>query len=289
MNSHAPLKAAAGVPPGSPRLHVLGVDLAVDRQGSGPPLVCLHAVGHGARDFEPLLERVRDRFDVIRVDWPGHGRSGDDLEPASARRYARLLVALLDKLGVHSPIVIGNSIGGAAAILYAKERSVRGLVLCDTGGLVPVNSTVRRFCGAFAAFFRAGARHAWWYPAAYRALYRWLILPSARAREQRERIIVSGSELAPVLAQAWESFGRDDADIRAVATQLDVPVWFAWSKSDRVIPLSYNRTTIDSMRHAKLSTFAGGHSAFLEQPDAFAEQFLAFAWELPADNRRACA
>jgi pimeloyl-ACP methyl ester carboxylesterase len=55
-----------------------------------------------------------------------------------------------------------------------------------------------------------------------------------------------------------------------------------------VIPLSYNRPAIDSMQRAKVSTFSGGHSVFLEQPDAFAEQFLAFAWELPAENRLAC-
>jgi pimeloyl-ACP methyl ester carboxylesterase len=281
MNTETPLRFLAGVPAESSVISVLGVDLAVARQGSGIPLVCLHAIGHGGADFEPLVERVGDRFEIIRIDWPGQGRSGEDREPASALRYAQLLESALDQLGIRDPIIIGNSIGGAAALIYAKSRVVRGLVLCDTGGLVALNHAVRKICSVFARFFRAGARGAAWFPLAYRAYYRWLVLPSSAATEQRERIIRCGRETAQVLAEGWESFSRDEADIREIALSLDVPVWFAWSKGDRVIPLSYNLDCIRAMKRARVTTFPGGHAAFLERPDQFAEDFLAFVWELP--------
>ncbi|HEY0436475.1 MAG TPA: alpha/beta hydrolase [Phenylobacterium sp.] len=274
-----------GVPAGSPLIEVDGVRLAVAREGRGPVIVCLHAVGHGGGDFAALTAAMRDRFEVIRLDWPGQGRSQDDLaHPASAARYADLLEGLLQKLGVVRPVIVGNSIGAAAAILYAARRPVRGLVLCDSGGLVAVGATVRRFTRAFGAFFRAGARGAWWYPAAF-ALYYRMVLPAPAARGQRARVIASSREIAGVLEQAWLSFGREHADIRAVAAGLETPVWFAWARSDRVIPLSLCRPAIEAMRQATVSVFAGGHAPFLEQPAAFLAGFESFLGRLePAEG-----
>lgn len=50
----------------------------------------------------------------------------------------------LTQLQIEKPILIGCSIGGAAAILYARDHPVAGLVLCDPGGLVQVDATVAR-------------------------------------------------------------------------------------------------------------------------------------------------
>jgi len=280
-----PHRKAVGAPPGSPMIEVDGVRLAVAREGRGPAVVCLHAIGHGARDFEAFAAAMRGRFEIIRVDWPGQGRSGEDHWPASADRYADLLGGLLAKLDVEAPIIVGNSIGGAAAIIHAARAPVSALVLCDPGGLVAVDRLARRFCGAFAAFFRAGARRAWWYGPAF-ALYYRLVLPSAAASEQRRRIVAGAYETAPVLVQSWESFGRPEADIRALAAGLTIPVWLAWAKDDKVIPLSRCRPAIDTMRRASLTLFPGGHAAFLEQPRAFAAGFAAFVEgvALPAVN-----
>jgi 4,5:9,10-diseco-3-hydroxy-5,9,17-trioxoandrosta-1(10),2-diene-4-oate hydrolase len=263
-------------------VEVDGVQLSVSREGQGIPVVCLHAVAHGAGDYRAFARAVRDGFEVICVDWPGHGRSGTDREPTSAARYAELLVLLLDQLGVERPIVIGNSIGGAAALLYAERRKVRALVLCDSGGLLQVNLLVRWFCAAFTRFFAAGARGASWFGAAYAWYYRRLVLPTAAAAEQRERIIAAGYELAPVLRDAWSSFARPSADLRALAASLQVPVWCAWGKYDRVIPLSRCKPAIERMQHARITVFAAGHSAFLECPEEFAREFTKFASDLSA-------
>src|SRR5579859_2207007 len=278
------LREEAGVPAGSPLIEIDGIPLAVSREGRGPALVCLHAVGHGGRDFAALAAALRDRFEVIRIDWPGQGRSGPDRVPASARRYAELLTALLVRLDLEDPILIGCSIGSAAAILYAAEHPVRALVLCDSGGLVPINALTRGFTGLLRGLFAAGARGAWW----FKPFFAWFCrtaLPSEAAAAQRARIIAAGYEVAPVLAQAWASFGRPEADIRAVAASLDLPVWVAWCRGDRIIPLSLCQPAIDAMKRARLTLFEGGHAAFLEQPEPFIEGLIDFVACLPVDIR----
>ncbi len=269
-----------GVPAGSPSIEVDGVRLAVARKGRGPVIVCLHAIGHGGGDFDVFTEAMGDRFEIVRIDWPGQGRSGTDRWPAGATRYGELLTAALDKLGIERPIIIGNSIGGAAAILHASRRPVRALVLCDTGGLVEVGFAARRFCGALVRFFAAGERRAWWFAPAFRFYYRRMVLPSPAAATQRERIIRAGAEIATLLREAWESFRQPDADIRTVAQALDVPVHFAWAKKDRVIPLSLCLPAIKKMKRGSLTTFDAGHAPFLEQPEAFVEDFVAFVQTL---------
>jgi 4,5:9,10-diseco-3-hydroxy-5,9,17-trioxoandrosta-1(10),2-diene-4-oate hydrolase len=257
-----------------------GVRLAVDRVGQGPTVVCLTAICHDAADFDPLAARLGAAFEFVRLEWPSHGRSGPDHAPASPARYAELVGMALDALGIERPILIGNSIGGAAAILVASRRPVAGLVICDSGGLVEVNATVRRACRLGASFFRAGERGRGWFGTAFGLYYR-LVLPSSSARAQRERIVRGAYATARSAREAWESFGRPEADIRAVAARLNAPVWAAWAKKDRVIPLHLCRVAIEAIPGVAISLFDGGHSAFLEQPDAFAEGFRAFAARLP--------
>ncbi|MGA0603048.1 alpha/beta fold hydrolase [Caulobacter sp. KR2-114] len=278
--SPADLRAAVGVPAGSPTLEVDGVRLAYDRQGAGPPVVCLSAIQHGARDFDAFAERVRDRFEVIRLDWPGHGRSGQDREPASAARYGALLAGVLRALDLDAPILLGCSIGGAAAIHAAaasrdEGRPVRALALCDAGGLVAADPSVSRACAAMAGVFAAGERGAAWFDLAFSAYYRWLVLPQPAAAAQRRRIVAAGRATAGVARQAWESFGRPQADIRAVLAGLQVPVWAAWAAQERIVPLVRCRAALETAG-AEISSFRGGHAAFLEQPDAFAEGFADF-------------
>src|SRR5262249_34818881 len=75
-----------------------GVSLAVHRTGRGAPIVCLPAIGHDVGDFDAMAARIGDRFELMCIEWPGHGDSGRDHHPVSAARYADLLVAALDQM-----------------------------------------------------------------------------------------------------------------------------------------------------------------------------------------------
>src|ERR1700733_8411985 len=94
-----------------------GISIAyTDSGGSGPILICLHAIGHGARDFEDLGRRLSPQYRVIALDFPNQGNSGPDSQPASGTRYAKLLSAFIAQLDLPSVTLLGNSIGAATAI-----------------------------------------------------------------------------------------------------------------------------------------------------------------------------
>jgi len=272
-------------------LTVDGVTLAFDDEGAGPPVVCLHAIGHGAGDFARLLAHLRGRHRVLALDWPGQGCSARDHRPTSAGRYTDLLEGFLDAAGVERAVLVGNSIGGAVAIRYAAAHRdrVHGLVLANPGGLDKGGDLMARLAvGGMIRFFDAGARGAWWYPRAFGAYCR-MVLSGAPAAEQRRRIVASASEIAPVLAEAWRSFGQADADIRGLAPRVSCPVLFTWAEGDRINQLARCRAAIGAFPNATLETFPGGHAAFLEVPDAFEASIDRFLARLAVDRPQASA
>jgi pimeloyl-ACP methyl ester carboxylesterase len=277
-------RAILGAEPGCRTAIVDGVRLAYDDEGSGEAIVCLHAIGHGASDFARLRRRLRARHRVIALDFPGQGRSGPDREAPTARRYAALLAELLDRIGIERPVLLGNSIGGATALLHAAAHPdrVRALVLENPGGLAPNDDAVARVALAgMVRFFAAGARGARWFPAAFAAYQRFAVLRRRRAAEQRRRIVATAYESAPLLEQAWRGFAAPEADLRPLGPRVACPVLFAWAKRDRFIALRRSLPAIRLFPDARLETFPAGHAAHLETPERFEASLDRFLAGLP--------
>jgi pimeloyl-ACP methyl ester carboxylesterase len=270
------LRAQVGAPDPVAWIDAGGVRLAAMRRGSGIPVLCLHAIGHGARDFEDFAARVGKDYEIIALDWPGQGRSPTMADAPSAKRYADIALAAMDALGLNKVVLLGNSIGGAAALqiaVRAPER-VRALILCNTGGLSALTPFARFVIGRMVAFFRAGEHNKKWYAPAFRFYYGRMVLP--RGGAQRDRIVAAGYEIAGVLRAAWEEFARPEADTRALAPKIKCPVWLAWAKSDQIIAWSRVKQAAATFPNHRVTMFRGGHSAFIEDSENFVNGFRAF-------------
>ena len=236
-------RKAVGVAEPIQRVRIDEIELAVSRVGPRiqcPTIVCLHAIGHGGGDFEAFIALNRHKFDILTIDWPGQGQSESDSCEATSSRYAALLELLLESMNIANPVIIGCSMGGTVAIRYATRNPTKGIVLCNSGGLIPNSRFTNLFCRVMAIFFKAGMKGRFWYPFVFRLYYQ-MLLPSKSAAVQRQRIIESWQEIAPVLFQAWSDFATKDNDLCEVACQLETPILVAWSMQDRVLPFALNR------------------------------------------------
>jgi pimeloyl-ACP methyl ester carboxylesterase len=264
-------RSEVGAQEPSDRIEIEGVSLAyTDSGGSGPAIICLHAIGHGARDFENVTRQLSPDYRVVALDFPGHGSSGYDSRPPSATRYAEILGEFVEQLHPGPVTLLGNSIGGAAAIRYATQHpeQVKSLVLCDSAGLGVPDGASRLFIEVFVQFFAAGRRGAIWFPWAFSRYYS-KVLMREPARKQRDRIVRSAYEMAPTLEKAWKSFAKREENLLPILSQVQCPVLLAWAKDDFVLPLSRNRSSFQKFPNHRLEVFDGGHAAFLEDPDRF--------------------
>lgn len=257
--------------------HVAQDDIAYIDHGRGPVLVCLHAIGHAADDYEAMIATLSDRYRCIAVDFPGHGASSVGSQPASADYYASVTQALLAQLGIECCMLVGNSIGGAAALIVAERMpaTVKALVLCNPGGIFERSVVTRQAATVFSRVFAQGEKRAAWFKTFFSMYYR-LVLKNPVAKTRRNEITALAYECARVNREAWQSFAAPESDLRQRARQLPQPILVAWATQDRVNRLGLNLPTIRTLRHAVLKTYRAGHSAFLECPEQFNQDFNAF-------------
>ena len=142
-------------------------EVAVAETGEGPVLVMLHGGGPGASgvaNYHQNLPALARRFRVVLPDQPGFGGSyrptEADLDERSITQITvDTLFQALDQLGLERFHLLGNSLGGAAALAMAQTRPdrVAGLVLmAPGGGWLPSGPTPTEGQKAMFRYFNGG-------------------------------------------------------------------------------------------------------------------------------------
>jgi pimeloyl-ACP methyl ester carboxylesterase len=237
--------------------------------GAGRPLVLLSANPGDRRDWDAVIPDLARDHRVIAIDWPGHGDSPAPEPPrsASAMMYATVLAELLATLGIDGAIVLGNSVGGYAAVRLALEHPARvaALVLVDPGGFTRYGLVSRAFCaikGREWVTRRIAGRFARRY---LRRRTPWTEAMIARADAER----ANPAQVA-VDAAVWRSFPDPAHDLRARAGAVRQPTLLVWGRHDPVLRMAHDgraaRAAMPAARWVDLDT---GHAPFAEDPEAF--------------------
>lgn len=103
---------------------------------SAPAIVALHGLRSFAYTWEPVALPLADRFRIVALDQRGRGLSDwDPQQRYHASAYVRDLEALVDHLALDRFVLLGHSMGGANAFIYAARHAdrVAGLVIEDMG------------------------------------------------------------------------------------------------------------------------------------------------------------
>ena len=120
---------------------VAGKPLFVAEAGTGPAMVLLHGGGPGASgvsNYSRNIDALARTHRVIVPDMPGYGRSAKHFDHADPFGFlADTIRGLLDEMSIETAHLIGNSLGGAAALRLAVDspRRVGKLVLMGPGGI----------------------------------------------------------------------------------------------------------------------------------------------------------
>jgi pimeloyl-ACP methyl ester carboxylesterase len=100
-----------------------------------PPVVLLHGLGATSASFLPTIWDLAADHHVYSLDLPGFGESTKPLRPLHAAFFAKSVVAFLDALGLDRVHLVGNSMGGRAALevaLRSPERVDRLVLLAPS-------------------------------------------------------------------------------------------------------------------------------------------------------------
>ncbi|HPC83267.1 MAG TPA: alpha/beta hydrolase [Thermoanaerobaculaceae bacterium] len=257
-----------------------------ERFGSGErEAVCLlNGLAMHTRAWYGLLPLVHPEYDVVLYDYLGQGESDKPDEPYSIARLADALALIADELGIGQLHVMGISYGGFVALEFARQHAHRLHTLALSGILLFPEELFEMYEAMSLRFYRLGPEHFGLYT---HYLYE-KIFGEAFVRK------VTREGLEPMRARFEERF-RDqihclvrlteaqDPHFAAVEERLPqyravtAPVLVMPGEQDRAIPLWQQRKLLEVFPNSRwLPIPECGHVAYLEQPQLFFGNLLAF-------------
>ena len=100
--------------------------------GNGPRVVLLHPVGLDLTFLSPVASILRQDFNVLTLDQPGHGESRMSVPMSTLEDYADELHVLLHEIDFVPAAIVGFSFGGMVAMVFALKypRAASALAIC---------------------------------------------------------------------------------------------------------------------------------------------------------------
>lgn len=270
--------------------HPDGARIAYREGGTGPGLVLLHSLGLSHREWEPIVERLTQRFRVVLPDLPLHGDSEDrPRHPYTPDWLAEVIAGFCAETAGPRPLVAGHDLGAELLLrAIATDRlAPRRLVLMG-------NRLHRRAEHRTERTLWRGAAMAAAVPPLDRLLARCAPLvfrpqlgerlsaqrnPAARDLIRHALADVPGN---PGRARSWAKFARHwpsdpqrqllDAYPRIVA-----PTLLLWADADPAHPLATAREALDLLPDGQLRVLSGtGFLIAYDDPIGVARELISF-------------
>lgn len=128
--------AEAAYPPEGQFVEVDGHPVHYVQRGNGPDLVLIHGASGNTRDMTfSLVDKLATDFRVTVFDRPGMGYTPRlAAQGVRVADQARLLSGASEALGLQSPVVAGQSFGGAIAMAWAVHHPERASAIVSIAG-----------------------------------------------------------------------------------------------------------------------------------------------------------
>ncbi len=254
-----------------PRLNVGKLSLHYLSEGEGEPILFLHAFPLHAEMWRGELATLADGWRTIALDARGFGGSVPVPEALTMEMIADDAAALLEHLRLERAVVVGLSMGGYAALAFARRHAarLRALVLADTRASADTEEGAANRL-RFAA--EARERGAPW--AADQLLPKLLSPGADQALVARVRQLIL--EARPEAIAAAQLGMARRADQHALLPAIRCPTLVICGQQDGLTPLDESRALTTAIPGARLTELPGGHLSNLESGAAFAACLRAF-------------
>lgn len=251
-------------------------------EGSGPPIVLLHAFPCDHTMWDAQADAlVAAGFRVIRPDLPGFGRTAVPDAAASLDHTADAVADLIRGLGIGSAVLGGLSLGGyvAMALLRRHPQLFTALILADTKAsadaeaaregrramaatVVSAGSTAPVVDGMLGGLLGETTRTA--RPGVVAMVRDWVLSADPRAIEWTQHAMMARPDSHATLA----GFGG--------------PVMVVWGEEDTLSARADQEAMLAVLPGVRFEVIAGsGHLSAVECPDEVSDVMVDFVAELP--------
>jgi 3-oxoadipate enol-lactonase len=251
------------------------ITLAFNDQGTGLPIVLLHAFPLNRTMWREQELALSSQFRVITIDLRGHGESDAPLWRYTLDQAADDVIGLLDHLSIQRATFVGLSMGGY--ILFALYRKythrVKALVLADTRAQADTSEGKEgRFQMAQTAYKNG--------PSAIADIMIPKLLSPATVQSnlelvRRVRRMIEDNQISGIAGDLMAMAERSDSV--PLLKQITCPTQIIVGEQDLPTPLADAKLMADQILGARLAVIpAAAHLSNMEQPDLFNETVRSF-------------
>jgi pimeloyl-ACP methyl ester carboxylesterase len=276
-------RVEAALPPRGRFIDLPGARLHVVDRGQGPAVLLVHGLAGQLCHFTyDLVDRLAVQYRVVAVDRPGSGYSQREPDASAAlSAQADVLSALIERMQLGRPLLVGHSLGGAVALVLAQRHPQRasGVAL-----IAPLTHPVHEVHSAFNGLKIAKP----W----VRRLVAWtLAVPLSVIRRDEVLRVLFHPETVPndfgtrgggLLTLRPSHFIAACADLAAVPQDLPgmvqgygamrLPVSILYGRGDRILdPHEQGGALAAKLSGAELTLVDGGHMLPITTPERCAQ------------------
>ncbi|MBU6479056.1 MAG: alpha/beta fold hydrolase [Nitrospirae bacterium] len=258
---------------------VNGITIAYSDQGTGLPIVFLHAFPLNRTMWATQENALSSQFRIITLDLRGHGESDAPLWRYTLDQAADDVCALLDHLAIQRALFVGLSMGGYILLAFYRKYAARmkGLILADTRAQADTaEGKDGRFQMAQIAYKKG--------PSAIADIMIPKLLSPAtiQARPeivQKVRAMIEGNQISGIAGDLMAMAERPDSI--PLLAQITCPTQIIVGKLDQATPPSDAELMAEKIPGARITIIPNAaHLANLEQPEAFNQIVASFASDL---------
>ena len=253
--------------------------VAVEEEGDGDTVVCVHGLGGTANTWTPLMPALA-RHRVVRIDLPGSGRSQRAEGPLSIARYVDALLSICSRLDIARAHWLGHSMGTIVCQhLAAREpRRVRSLALF--GPLIAPPVAARSAMRARAMKAREG-------PAGMQEITEGLLKVAVSGDTRERQPLAVAFVRESLMRQDGESYARSCealAEAPAAAVErIEAPTLLVTGDEDGVAPPQSVRAMAERLHGVRSKRVVVlprcGHWSPIERSEECARELRAFLAE----------
>jgi len=249
-----------------------GVRLHYVEDGRGEAVVLIHGLGGHTFSFRHTLPALAKRFRVVAVDLKGFGFSerpkGGDY---SITAQARLMLRLMDELGIEHATVVGHSLGGEVAmrVAAAAPERVDALVLAASVSgervwTLPPTPLFKPFLAILGRLFG-------------RRLFRRMFYDPRNATEEAREAYATPTRVRGYGDALYELAKDARQDRRVDYGSIRAPVLILWAERERILPRLVLSRLKRLFQRAQLVTIdKAGHLLLEERPRECNQAILRF-------------
>ncbi|MCC3372622.1 alpha/beta fold hydrolase [Cohnella sp. REN36] len=250
-----------------PYLMVNDVELYVEIEGEGEPVLLIHGLGGNTTQMRQTMKRLSSFYKTIAYDCRGHGLSE---KPASytLEDHIRDALALMDELGMARAAVLGVSGGSyiAQGLAAAEPDRVKRLVLVVARAYGAKSSTQLFFERHAAAMAKLGEKE----KAAY--FIDRVFAPGFLDNMQPAQLQTLMVPEPALTAEQTEAANRafEGFDLRPALPRIQAPTLVLSGKYDGLNPPACGTEIADGIPDATFVEMRhSGHAPSFEEPDRF--------------------